>query len=117
MSLFVDASGWTLAFRRDSLGGVPEVRRLGDALLGGEAVCATGLVLQELLQGWSGPRDGGRIIDRSADISLGMRTRDDHIEAARIRNECRCSGTQVGTIDALLAQICIRHDLVMLACD
>lgn len=59
MSLFVDASGWTLAFRRDSLGGVPEVRRLGDALLGGEAVCATGLVLQELLQGWSGPRDGG----------------------------------------------------------
>lgn len=117
MSLFVDTSVWSLAFRRDSPAEVPEVTRLRDALLGGDAVCATGLVLQELLQGWSGPRDGERIIDRFADISLVMPTRDDHIEAARIRNECRRSGIQVGTIDALLAQICIRHDLVMLTCD
>ena len=51
MSLFVDTRGWTLAFRRDSPGGVPKVRRLRNALLGGEAVCATSLVLQELLQG------------------------------------------------------------------
>lgn len=117
MSLFVDTSVWSLAFRRDSPAAVPEVRYLRDALLGGEAVCATGLVLQELLQGWSGPRDGERIIDRFADIFLVMPARDDHIEAARIRNQCRRSGIQVGTIDALLAQICIRHDLVMLTCD
>ena len=117
MSLFVDTSVWSLAFRRDSPAGVPEVRCLRDALLGGEAVCATGLVLQELLQRWSGPRDGERIIDRFADVSLVIPARDDYIEAARLRNECRRSGIHVGTIDALLAQICIRHDLVMLTCD
>ena len=117
MSLFVDTSVWSLAFRCDSPADVPEVRRLRDALLEGEAVHTTGLVLQELLQGWSGPRDGERIVDRFADISLVMPTPDNHIDAARIRNECRRRGIQVGTIDALLAQICIRHDLVMLTCD
>ena len=117
MSLFVDTSVWSLAFRRDSPAGVPEVRRLRDALTDGESVHANGLVLQELLQGWSGPRDGERIIDRLADISMVMPTLDDHIEAASIRNECRRRGIQVGTIDSLLAQICIRHNLVMLTCD
>ncbi|MYC67129.1 MAG: PIN domain-containing protein [Acidobacteriia bacterium] len=117
MSLFVDTSVWSLAFRRDSPAGVPEVRRLRDALTDGESVHATGLVVQELLQGWSGPRDGERIVDRLADISMVMPTLDDHIEAASIRNECRRRGIQVGTIDTLLAQLCIRHDLVMLTCD
>ncbi len=54
MSLFVDTSVWSLAFRRDSPAEVPEVRRLRDALLEGEAVHTTGLVLQELLQGCRG---------------------------------------------------------------
>ena len=117
MSLFVDTSVWSLAFRRDSPVGDPEVRRLRDALTDGESVYTTGLVLQELLQGWSGPRDGERIVDRLGDIATVMPTLDDHIEAARIRNECRRRGIQVGTIDTLLAQLCIRHDLVMLTCD
>ena len=46
-----------------------------------------------------------------------MPTRDDPVEAARIRNGCRRSGILVGTIDALLAHICSQHDLVMLTCD
>ncbi len=117
MSLFVDTSVWSLAFRRDSPAGVPEVSRLRDALTDGESVHSTGLVLQELLQGWSGPSDGERIVDRLADISMVMPTLDDHIEAARMRNKCRRRGVQVGTIDSLLAQVCIRHNLVMLTCD
>lgn len=117
MSLFVDTSVWSLAFRRDSPVGDPEVSRLRDALTDGESVYTTGLVLQELLQGWSGPRDGERIVDRLADMSMVMPTLDDHIEAARIRNECRRRGIQAGTIDSLLAQICIRHNLVMLTSD
>ena len=43
--------------------------------------------------------------------------RQDHIEAAALRNLCRRSGVQLGTIDALLAQLCIRHGLVMLSTD
>jgi predicted nucleic acid-binding protein len=43
--------------------------------------------------------------------------REDHIAAAEVRNECRRNGVQLGTIDALLAQLCIRHGLVMLTAD
>jgi hypothetical protein len=43
--------------------------------------------------------------------------RDDHIQAAELRNSCRRRGLQVGTIDALLAQLCIRHGLHMLSTD
>jgi predicted nucleic acid-binding protein len=34
-----------------------------------------------------------------------------------LRNDCRRAGLQIGTIDALLAQLCIRHDLTMLTAD
>jgi hypothetical protein len=34
-----------------------------------------------------------------------------------LRNVCRRAGVQVGTIDALLAQLCIGHDLTMLSTD
>jgi predicted nucleic acid-binding protein len=29
----------------------------------------------------------------------------------------RRAGVQIGTIDALLAQLCVRHDLIMLTAD
>jgi hypothetical protein len=34
-----------------------------------------------------------------------------------LRNTCRRAGIQVGTIDALLAQLCIRNDLALLTTD
>lgn len=117
MSLFVDTSVWSLALRRDSPPDVSEVGRLRDALEGGETVCTTGLVLQELLQGCRGPRDVRTIIDLFADIPMIVPIRNDHIDAARLRNACRRQGVQVGTIDALLAQICIRYGLLMLTTD
>ncbi len=42
---------------------------------------------------------------------------EDHIEAATLRNRCRRKGVQVGTIDALIAALCIRHDLRLLTSD
>jgi predicted nucleic acid-binding protein len=43
--------------------------------------------------------------------------RDDHIEAAEVRNTCQRNGIQIGTIDAVLIQLCLRHDLVLLSTD
>lgn len=54
MSLFVDTSVWSLAFRRDLPSDAPEVRMLVQAIKGGETLIITGPVLQELLQGFSG---------------------------------------------------------------
>lgn len=117
MTLFVDTSVWSLALRRDAEHGEAEVRRLRDALDSGDAIHTTGIVLQELLQGHRRPRDRARIIERFAAITLIAPDREDHINAAELRNECRRNGVQVGTIDALLAWICTRYDLVMLSTD
>ena len=117
MSLFVDTSVWSLAFRRDVRPDSPEVDALAEALRRGDLVVSTGLVLQELLQGFTGPRARDAIIERFSAIGLVMPDRLDHVEAAEIRNTCRRSGVQAGTVDALLAQLAIRHDLVMLTMD
>ena len=118
MSLFVDTSVWSLAFRRDGPpAAASPLRALVRALEAGETVVVTGLVLQELLQGFSGPKDRSAILDRFAALPLLQPDREDHIEAALLRNHCRRRGVQIGTIDALLARLCIRHDLTMLTTD
>ena len=116
MKLFVDTSVWSLALRRNSSEG-PEVERLRDALIDGESICTTGLVLQELLQGIRGPKAPALVSERFAATDWVSPTRVDHIEAANIRNACRRRGVQVGTIDALLARLCISRNLTMLTTD
>jgi predicted nucleic acid-binding protein len=117
VTLFVDTSVWSLAFRRDQVSAVPEVRVLRDALEGGETIVVTGLVLQELLQGFSGPKARKDLIDRFTALPLLTPDRQDHIDAAELRNRCRRAGLQMGTIDAVIAQLCIRHDLTLLTTD
>lgn len=117
MSLFADTSVWSLTFRRDRPQSEPQVRALIEAFSGREAIVVTGLVLQELLQGFAGPKARGQIIERFAALPTLVPEIQDHIEAAELRNHCRRSGVQVETVDALLAQLCIRHDLTMLATD
>jgi predicted nucleic acid-binding protein len=117
VSLFVDTSVWSMALRRDAPDNAPETKALVGALENGRIVVTTGLVLQELLQGFSGPKAREAIIERFAALPLLTPDRQDHIAAADLRNECRRAGVQTGTIDALLAQLCIRHDLTLLTAD
>ena len=81
------------------------------------SIVTTGLILQELLQGFAGPRARKDIIDRFSALPLLTPDRSDYIAAAALRNLCRRSGVQLGTIDALLAQLCIRHQLILLTTD
>ena len=117
VSLFVDTSVWSLAFRQDQSSPVPEVRALRNALEGGDTVITTGLILQELLQGFAGPKARKDIIDRFLALPLLPSDRQDNIDAAELRNRCRRAGVQIGTIDAVLAQLCIRHELTLLTTD
>ena len=117
MSLFVDTSVWSLALRRDQPPSSGEVIALVRAIESGETLMTTGLVLQELLQGFAGPKSYGQILDRFSSVPMLVPDRDDHIRAAELRNHCRRNGVQVGTIDALLARLCIRHSLTMLTTD
>jgi len=117
VNLFVDTSVWSLALRRDSPSARPEVAFLARALESGDSVFTTGLVLQELLQGFMGPRARNAIVERFSALPFLVPDREDHIRAAELRNKCRRRGVQVATIDALLAQLCIRHDLAILSTD
>lgn len=117
MSLLVDTSVWSLAFRRDVEAVLPEVKTLQHALEGADQVFTTGLVLQELLQGFAGPKARDQLIERFAALAFLQPDREDHIAAAEVRNTCRRHGVQLGTIDAVLIQLCLKHDLVLLSSD
>lgn len=117
MTLFADTSVWSLALRRDAPVGSVYVTALNHALAQGEHVITTGLVLQELLQGFVGPKSRDQILKYFSPLPLLMPDREDHIAAAALRNACRRAGVQAETIDALIAQLCIRHDLTLLTAD
>ena len=117
MSLLVDTSVWSLAFRRDAPSSAAEVSALTLALEQGQPIVSTGLVLQELLQGFSGAKARAALLERFAALPFISPEREDHVQAAELRNHCRRKGVQLGTIDALIAQLCIRHELTLLSAD
>jgi predicted nucleic acid-binding protein len=117
MTLLVDTSVWSLALRRDGIADSKEVIALREALDGADSVVTTGLVLQELLQGFNGPTARQAILERFGALPIIQPDRQDHIAAAEVRNACRRSGVQIGTIDALLVQLCGRYDMTLLSTD
>jgi predicted nucleic acid-binding protein len=116
LNIFVDTSVWSLAFRRDSPKGrfVAELTR---AISAGDGIFITGLIVQEILQGISGPRQRDQIFARFAALPLLLPDWDDHVSASDLFHRCRRAGTQIETIDALLAQLCLRYDLTLLTAD
>jgi len=80
VSLFVDTSVWSLAFRLDAVATAVEVMALRQSLEAGDTILTTGLVLQELLQGFAGPRARRQLIERFAALPFINPDRQDHIE-------------------------------------
>jgi predicted nucleic acid-binding protein len=67
-------------------------------------VVSTGLVLQELLQGFSRPKAHNLVVEQFRSLPLIVPDREDHISASELHTRCRRRGVQVGTFDVLLAQ-------------
>ena len=86
VNLLVDTSVWSLAFRRDAPAAVAEMLALKRAIESGDTLVTTGLVLQELLQGFSGPKARSEIISRFGALPLLTPDRLDHVDAATLRN-------------------------------
>ena len=117
MKLLVDTSVWSLAMRRDMPVSAPEVQVLIDAINIGVKLYSTGIILQELLQGFSKPKAHNLIVERFASIPMLVPETSDYIKAAELRNRCRQKGIQAGTIDSLIAQLSLRFDLSLLTTD
>ena len=119
MILFVDTSVWSLAFRRDAGPDRPETARLRSAIgdPSRDTILTTGIVLQELLQGFAGPRQRAALLGVLSAVPLLVPGRPSHVRAAELRNRCRRAGVQLGTIDALTAQLCVEHAVMLLTTD
>jgi len=117
VNVCVDTSVWSLALRRTPPSSAPEVALLGRCLARQDVIVTTGLVIQELLQGFHGPTQRRRILAEFRVLPVLMPEVEDHVEAAALRNHCRRRGVQIGTIDALLARLAIRHGLHLLTAD
>jgi hypothetical protein len=117
MSYLVDTSVWSLALRRDVPDTTREVAELKRALEAGDEILVTGLVLQELLQGFNRPEGYSQIVEYFSALPFIIPKREDYINAADLRNLCRKKGIQAGTIDALLASLCIERDIKILTTD
>ena len=117
MTLLVDTSVWSLAFRRDRPPDVPEVAALSTALAGAEDVLATGIIQLELLHGFVPARVQQTLEERFAAMTLVEPRREDYVAAARLGRTCREAGIQLGIVDSLLAQLAIAHDLTLLTTD
>jgi predicted nucleic acid-binding protein len=117
MTLLVDTSVWSLAFRRDPPVDQPELVALARALDGGDLVVTVGLVLIELLTGMVPARVERTLIEQLAPMNLLEPTRQDYLAAAGLINVCRRHGVQLTTIDALIAQVAIANDLTLLTTD
>lgn len=117
MGLLVDTGVWSLALRRDTPAGVPEVDALARALLGGDVVVSTGMVLLELLRGFVPSRARAAIQTSFDALDLIEPTRVDYVEAAAVATRCRAAGLQIGSVDALIARLAIAGDHVLLTTD
>ena len=117
MNVLVDTSVWSLALRRDSAPDIKETRILERCIERKDALFSTGIIVQELLQGFRGPKQHDRLIDHLGGLPLIVPELIDHIEAASLQITCRRKGIQIGTIDALLAQLASSYDLELLTTD
>ena len=117
MNVLVDTSVWSLALRRDVPPDIKETRILTRCLERHDALFSTAIIVQELLQGFNGPKQRDRIVEHFSSLPLIVPDLKDHIDAASLQTTCRKKGIQIGTIDALLAQLAIGHDLEFLTAD
>ena len=117
MNVLVDTSVWSLALRRDAPPDIKEIQILARCLERQDSLFSTGIILQELLQGFRGPKQREHLIEHFSNLPVIVPDLSDHIEAATIQTTCRRRVIQIGTIDALLAQLAIGHDLEFLTTD
>lgn len=114
--MLVDTSVWIDFFNGYESA---EARLLAAAIADGEPLEIPGIVLVEILAGLRNDPEAARIGSLlEAFDELPEPERSDYLEAARIFRVCRSRGHTIrSTIDCLIAQGCLRHDLALLTKD
>lgn len=117
LSVLIDTSAWSQALRRQAASEHPVKTKLSRLIEQEQNVYLLGVVLQELLSGVRAPSQYKRLKAAMAPFSWIEPGRADYEDAAQLHNHCRAKGVQAGTIDALIASVAIRRDLLLLTAD
>ena len=117
MTVLVDTSVWSLAFRKKGPADHPKVRTLTLLIEQGEDVALVGVVLQELLQGLPSDASFRKLKTHLEAFPLLSMERQDYVLAAALRRACRKDGIAATTIDCLIAAAAIRHRCALLTTD
>jgi predicted nucleic acid-binding protein len=118
VNLLVDTSVWSLFLRRRKANqSAPHVRRLRSHLEGQDCIHLIGPVLQELLDGVREAKQFDVLNDYLEPFPLLDLTREDFVEASRLRNHCRSRGVQASPTDFVIAAACIRRNYPLLTAD
>ncbi len=114
--MIVDTSVWI-----DFFNGHPsaQAQRLARAIEDGESIALPGLVYTEILLGLKNDREAKRIaLLLQAFDWVNEPTQADYAAAAALYRQCRAKGLTIrSTIDCVIAQLCLRDGLPLLAKD
>ncbi|MFV0316918.1 MAG: PIN domain-containing protein [Microthrixaceae bacterium] len=111
-----DTSAWSRFYRGD-VGTDDPVASALETQLSSLGVVTTGMVYLELLRGFTRPGSRSVIESDFAAVPFVEPTRSDYGAAADLSVTCRRAGVQLDTVDALIAQLCIANDLLLLTSD
>ncbi|TGK38481.1 PIN domain nuclease [Leptospira gomenensis] len=117
MKLLVDTSVWSEALRRKGKTLNSEETYLYHIITNEDDIFVTGIILQEILTGIKDQKIFSEIEDQFRYFNFLSPTEKDHIEAAKLRNLLSKKGIVLATIDALIAQIAITHNLILATYD
>lgn len=118
MNLVVDTSVWSRVLRRRKVDATdPWVLSFRNHVDQGDGLHLLGMILQELLDGVESPADFERLVKLMTPFPLVPATRETHILASRLRNQCRKKGVQASPVDFLIAAACIENGYPLLSSD
>ena len=110
--VLIDTSVWIEAFR----GKDPRLQETVDALLDQERVVLCGLVELEMLQGFRAD-EGALFASLFEALAYAEVDRQDWRAAGFLLAGLRARGITIPATDALIAALCLRHDLLLLTLD
>lgn len=114
MRIFVDSSVW-IAFFKGSKSRAVEF--LSEAIESGQIIYSHPIIIQEVLQGAKTEIEATKLAETLEGLTLLSSEYKPAESAARLYRKLRKIGKTVGTVDVLLASVCIENHLALLTND
>lgn len=111
-NVLIDTSAWIAALRGDD----PAVQKAVDRLLEADRALFCGVVEMELLHGMR-PKEKDKLLFLFEALPFLDIDREDWQAAGHLLNDLRSKGKAVPATDALLAVLCLRHEVALLTLD